>query len=99
MKNRNNDNLSHRISSIADSSGKIVNNLVSTFESTGKIVSNIMDAKSKIAGPIINGTVEILNTISGSHVLENGLDTIQTVLKSLMGVAKRLKLDRLFGIF
>ena len=82
LKNSDSDNLTRRISSIADSSGKIVNNLVSTFESTGKIVSNIMEAKSKIAGPIINGTVETLNTISDSHVLETGLGTIQTVLKS-----------------
>ena len=82
LKNSDNDNLSSRISSIADSSGKIVNNLVSTFESTGKIVSNIMEAKSKIAGPIINGTVETINAISDSHVLETGLGTIQTVLNS-----------------
>ena len=81
-KNSDGDNLSHKISSIADSSGKIVNNLVSTFESTGKIVSNIMEAKSKIAVPIINGTVETLNTISDSNLLNTGLGTIQTVLDS-----------------
>ena len=76
------DDISDRISSIADSSSKIANNLVSTFESTGKILTNVMEAKRRIAEPLIKGSVETLDTIAKSKVIERGLHTVKTVAES-----------------
>ena len=55
---------------------------MSTFESTGKIVSNVMEAKRRVAGPLINSSVETLNKIKDSHILDNGLGKVQIVLES-----------------
>ena len=84
--NSNSGEMSDKISSIADSSGKIANNFVSTFESTGKILSNIIEAKTRIAGPIINASIENLNTLQESNILGKGVDKIQTIVET--GVQK-----------
>ena len=66
--------------------------MVSTFESTGKILSNIIETKTRIAGPIVNASIENLNTLEESNVLGKGVDTIQRVVES--GVRKSSQISK-----
>ena len=48
-----NDDLNEKIISIADTSSRIIENLISTLSSSAKIISDIFEAKIRIAEPIL----------------------------------------------
>jgi hypothetical protein len=87
------DDLSKKISSITNSSIKIVNNMRSTLESTGKIVSNIIEAKNKISGPILESAASTLQRLSKKG-LESSLETVEKItyagLQTSIGISASL---------
>jgi len=76
------DELGDRISSITDTSSKLIQDLLSTLESSAKIIRDILEAKRKIAEPLLEGTARALETLSESKAIERTLETVQTVAKA-----------------
>jgi len=75
----NTDEITDRITSITDSSSKLIQDLLSTLESSAKIIRDILEAKRKIAEPLLEGTAKALETLSESKAIERTLETVQTV--------------------
>ena len=71
--------LADRISSITDSSSNLIEDLLATLASSAKIIRDILEAKRKIAEPILEGTAKALETLSESKAIERTLETVQTV--------------------
>jgi len=75
----NTDEITDRITSITDSSSKLIQDLLLTLESSAKIIRDILEAKRKIAEPLLEGTAKALETLSESKAIERTLETVQTV--------------------
>lgn len=76
------DDLAERVSSIADSSSKLIQDLLATLENSAKIIRDILEAKRKIAEPLLEGTARALETLSESKAIERTLETVQTVAQA-----------------
>jgi len=76
------DELADRVSSIADSSSQLIADLLATLENSAKIIRDILDAKRKIAEPLLEGTARALETLSESKAIERTLETVQTVAEA-----------------
>lgn len=76
------DELVDRVSSIADSSSQLIADLLATLENSAKIIRDILDAKRKIAEPLLEGTARALETLSESKAIERTLETVQTVAEA-----------------
>jgi len=75
----NNDDLAERITTITDTGSKLIEDLLATLESSAKIIRDIIEAKRKIAEPLLEGTAKALETLSESKAIERTLETVQTV--------------------
>jgi len=74
-----NDDLAERITTITDTGSKLIEDLLATLESSAKIIRDIIEAKRKIAEPLLEGTAKALETLSESKAIERTLETVQTV--------------------
>jgi len=77
--NSSEEDIADRVAEIADSSSTLIADLLLTLESTAKIIRDILEAKRRIAEPILEGTARALETLSESKALERTLDTVQIV--------------------
>ena len=76
---RNIEQIEDRISSIADSTRKIVENLLSTLRSSVEIITSLVDAKIKIAEPLLQDAAKTLETLSSSNGIERSLETVKNL--------------------
>ena len=74
-----NDDLAERITTITDTGSKLIEDLLATLESSARIIRDIIEAKRKIAEPLLEGTAKALETLSESKAIERTLETVQTV--------------------
>jgi len=75
----NDDDLAERITTITDTGSKLIEDLLATLESSARIIRDIIEAKRKIAEPLLEGTAKALETLSESKAIERTLETVQTV--------------------
>lgn len=75
----NTEDIADRITSGIDSSSKLIQDLLATLESSAKIIRDILEAKRKIAEPLLEGTAKALETLSESKALERTIETVQVV--------------------
>jgi len=73
------DDLAERITTITDTGSKLIEDLLATLESSARIIRDIIEAKRKIAEPLLEGTAKALETLSESKAIERTLETVQTV--------------------
>ena len=74
-----NADLAERITTITDTGSKLIEDLLATLESSARIIRDIIEAKRKIAEPLLEGTAKALETLSESKAIERTLETVQTV--------------------
>lgn len=77
--NSSSDGLASGISSVADSSSQIIENLQSILESSVKILRDILEAKRRIGEPLLEATGRTLEALSESKAIERTLETVGVV--------------------
>ena len=89
-----NDDLNEKIISIADTSSRIIENLISTLSSSAKIISDIFEAKIRIAEPLLENTERILDSLNDTKTIERNLETVQGIadagIKASIGISTAL---------
>ena len=92
--NNDGDDIASRISSITDSSGKIIENISSTLQSSSKTLTELVEAKRRIAEPLLEALAKILESLAESRAIERTIETVGTVasagIKATTGIATAL---------
>jgi len=94
IEDNNDDDLNKRLLSIADTGSKIIENLISTLSSSAKIIGDLVEAKIRIAEPLLENTGKILDTLNDTKTIERSLETVQGIaeasIKTSIGISTAL---------
>ena len=88
------DDLASRVSSVTDSSSKIIENLQQIIASSTKILRDLLEAKIRIGEPLLKATSETLQTLAETKAIERTLETVGNIadagIKAHSGISTAL---------